>query len=181
MVSAVVRWLRENVSARVILTILRIWIGWQWLVASLEKLGSPAWTGAQSGSAITGFLQHAVTLSTGNHPSVQGWYASFISGVALPSAGFLTYLVPIGEILIGIALISGTVTTFAALMGAFMNTAFLLAGTTSTNPIMLIAEVFILVAGFNAAMYGIDYWFIPWFRKAWKHEVAVGAKPKQRV
>ena len=56
-----------------------------------------------------------------------------------------------------------------------MNTSYLLAGTSSTNPNMLIIEVLILIAGFNAAAYGVDYWLIPRFRRWMKYEVEPSA------
>ena len=170
-----VAWLRNHVVARWIMAVLRVWVGWQWVSAGAEKLGSPAWTGNKAGTAITGFLQHAASLSQGAHPSVQGWYAGFIHGVALPDAVFFSYLVSWGEMLVGLALIFGIFTTFAALMGAVMNTAYLLAGTSSTNPNMLIIEMLILIAGFNAAAYGVDYWLIPRFRRWMKYEVEPSA------
>jgi len=166
-----VHWLRNNTVARWILTIVRVYVGWQWVSAGFEKLSSATWTGAQAGSAISGFLKHAVTLSQGAHPAVQGWYAGFLQVFAIPAAGFFSYLVAWGEFLVGVALILGVLTTFAALMGAVMNMAYLLAGTTSTNPNLLILEFFILVGGFNAAMYGLDYWVMPKFRKFLHYEV----------
>lgn len=57
--------------------------------------------------------------------------------------------------------ILGTFTTFAALMGAVMNFAYMFSGTTSTNPQMILIEIFILVAGFNTAKIGLDCWIIP--------------------
>lgn len=166
-----VAWLRNHVVARWIVTVLRIWLGWQWVSAASEKIGSSVWTGGKAGVAISGFLQHAASLSQGSHPAVQGWYASFIHAVALPNAAFFSYLVSWGEMLVGLALIFGAFTTFAALMGAVMNAAYLLAGTSSTNPNMLIIEVLVMVAGFNAAAYGLDYWIIPWFRRMLKYEI----------
>ncbi len=180
-----VTWLRNHLYARWIMTILRIWLGWQWFNAAAEKMGSPVWTGNKAGTAIAGFLKHAVSLSQGAHPGVQGWYASFINATALPNAAFFSYLVSWGEMFVGLALIIGAFTTFAALMGAVMNTAYLLAGTSSTNPNMLIIEVLVLVAGFNAAVYGVDYWIIPWFRQIMHYEaspsVGAGSRRKSRA
>lgn len=164
-----VAWLRHNAFARWILLVARLWLGWEWLAAALEKLGSPVWTGAKAGVGVNGFLNHAVSLSTGAHAAVQGWYVGLIKTVALPGATELSYLVTYGELLIGLALLLGCVTTFAALMGAVLNSAYLFAGTVSTNPNMLIIEVFVLIAGFNAAKIGIDYWLIPWIR-AWRSQ-----------
>lgn len=166
-----VRWLRERVVARWLLTILRVWIGIEWIRAALEKIGSPAWTGAKAGTGVTGFLKGAVAASQGAHPSVQGWYASFISHFALPNATLFSFAVTFGELLVGIALVLGCFTTFVALMGIVMNMAYLLAGTTSTNPNMVIWQMFLLIAGFNAAYYGLDYFIIPRVRKLIAHYV----------
>lgn len=59
-------------------TILRIWLGYQWIVPAIEKLKDPTWVGSQSGVAITGFLKGALAKATGDHPSVQLWYARFV-------------------------------------------------------------------------------------------------------
>lgn len=164
---AMVAWLRHHLYARAVLAVVRIWVGWMWVSAGIEKIGSPMWTGPKSGAALAGFLRHSLTLSGGAHPAVQGWYAGFLRGVALPASPFFSELVSFGELLVGIALILGCLTTFAALMGAVMNTAYLLAGTTSTNPNMLILEMLLLTAGFNAGAYGLDRWVIPRLRKQW--------------
>lgn len=159
-----VKWLRENMVARWLLTALRIWIGVEWIRAAAEKIGSPVWTGSKAGVAVGGFLQGALANATGAHPAVQGWYANFIKGFALPHAAMFSYLVSYGELLVGIGLVLGCFTMWAALMGAMLNTVYLLAGTTSTNPNMLIWQSLLLVAGFNAAYYGFDHYVIPFVR-----------------
>ncbi|MBX6352412.1 MAG: DoxX family protein [Thermoflavifilum sp.] len=159
-----VGWLRHNVYARWLLTVLRVWVGAEWIRASLEKIGSPVWTGNKAGVAISGFLGNAVKLSTGAHAEVQGWYASFIQGFALPHAVLFSYVISYGELLVGIGLVLGCLTTAAAFFGAVMNVAYLLAGTSSTNPNMLIWEALLMVAGFNAAAIGVDRWLIPMLR-----------------
>jgi len=175
-----VGWLRENAYARWVLLVARLWLGWQWISAALDKLGSPVWTGAHAGVGIRGFLSHAVALSAGPHAAVQGWYADLIKAVALPGSTGFSYLISYGELLIGVALILGCVTTFAALMGAVLNTAYLLAGTVSTNPNMLIIEVLVLVAGFNAATIGVDRWIIPWLRERRRHTGSVYSNTSQQ-
>ncbi|GGJ02685.1 hypothetical protein GCM10010885_10000 [Alicyclobacillus cellulosilyticus] len=163
-----VQWLRNSVVARWLLTVLRIWIGVEWIQAATEKIGSPVWTGAKAGVAVSGFLQHALTLTGGAHPAVQGWYGGFIRNVALPNAKLFSYLVSYGELLVGIGLILGCFTTFAALAGVVMNMSYLLAGTTSTNPNMVIWQVLLLVAGANAGYYGLDYFVLPYVRRLYR-------------
>lgn len=74
-------------------------------------------------------------------------------------------LVPWGKFLVGVGLILGTFTTVAVLMGIVMNFSYMFSGTTSTNPQMALLEIFILVAGFNAAKIGIDRWLIPFLKR----------------
>ncbi|SEB00797.1 thiosulfate dehydrogenase [quinone] large subunit [Thalassobacillus cyri] len=150
--------LRENNVVAAILTVIRVYIGYAWLTAGWGKL-----TGGGFDSA--GFIQGAIGKASGEHPAVQGWWASFLEGVALPNAEIFTFLVMWGEVLVGIALILGIFTNFAAIMGLAMNFAFLFSGTVSTNAQMVLLTVFIAAAGFNAAKFGLDRWVIPYIRQ----------------
>lgn len=152
-----VRLLRENKVVSYLLLMARLYLGWTWLTAGWGKLVGEFDT--------TGYLREAVGQAAGDHPAVQGWWAAFLEGFALPNAALFNFLVPIGEGLVGLALILGTFTTFAAFMGIVMNFAFLLSGTTSTNPQMVLLTIFILVAGFNAGKIGLDRWIIPFLRQ----------------
>ena len=51
--------------------ILRVYVGYQWLIAGYDKLIDPAWVGAKAGTALTGFVNNALKFTTGAHPSVQ--------------------------------------------------------------------------------------------------------------
>jgi thiosulfate dehydrogenase [quinone] large subunit len=112
----------------------------------------------------------AVQKATGERPSVQGWWADFLSGFAIPNVELFNDLVPWGEFLVGIGLLLGCLTTFAALMGVIMNFAFLFSGTISTNPQMVLLTMFILVTGANAGKFGLDYYVLPYIRKLMKKE-----------
>ncbi|MEY8757957.1 DoxX family membrane protein [Peribacillus frigoritolerans] len=140
------------------LTILRIFIGWQWLNAGWSKI-----TSGKFDASV--FITGAIGKVTGEHPAVQSWWADFLGDFALPNVGIFNILVPWGEFLVGLGLISGTFTTFAVLMGVLMNFSYMFSGATSTNPQMVLIEIFILVAGFNAARIGLDHWIIPFLRK----------------
>ncbi len=150
--------LRNNQVVGIILTFLRVYLGYTWLTAGWGKL-----TG--DGFNAGGYLKGAIGKATGEHPAVQGWWASFLESVALPNSELFSFLVMWGEILVGIALILGIFTTFATLMGLIMNFAFLFSGTVSTNPQMVIIGIFILVAGYNAAKFGLDRWVLPFMKK----------------
>ncbi|ASS99145.1 MULTISPECIES: DoxX family protein [Geobacillus] len=155
----VVKWLREHVTASALMVVLRLYLGYEWMMAGWGKI--------TQGFDATGFLKGALAKAAGEHPAVQSWWAGFIEHVALPNVGLFNVLVPWGEFLVGIALILGLFTTFAALMGAVMNFAFMFSGTTSTNPQMVLLTVFLLVAGANAGRYGLDRWVLPYLRHWW--------------
>ncbi|MGG1659811.1 DoxX family protein [Brevibacillus sp. NRS-1366] len=160
-----VRFLRENVYASYLLTILRLYLGWVWFEAGFKKISA--------GFDVSGFLRGAVEKAVGEHPAVQPWWADFINGFALPNAPLFNFLVPWGEFLVGLGLILGTFTTFAVWMGALMNFSYLFSGTTSTNPEMVLMEIIILVAGFNGAKIGIDRWLIPLLRKKFTRKKSI--------
>jgi thiosulfate dehydrogenase [quinone] large subunit len=140
---------------------LRVYIGLQWLEAGWAKIGNSAWVGENAGAAVSGFLQGALSKASGEHPDVQAWYAWFVETVALPNAKVFSYMVSIGEFLVGIALILGIFTGLAAFFGAFMNMNYLLAGTVSVNPILLIGAILLLIAWRVAGWYGLDRWILP--------------------
>lgn len=148
--------------------VLRLYAGWQWLQAGLDKVGNPVWTGDNAGAALTGFVQGALEQAGGAHPNVQPWYAAFLENLVLPNAGFWSYLVAWGEVLVGVALIVGIFTGIAAFFGAFMNMNYLLAGTVSTNPILLIVAIFLILAWRIAGWWGLDRWVLPALGTPWR-------------
>lgn len=173
------RMLFNDVRLSWIWLILRIYIGWQWLEAGWTKLFSSAWFGGQAGGAITGFVNGALSKTTGDHPDVQGWYAWFLQNLVLPYAKFWSNLVAIGETLVGIALILGIFTGIAAIFGSFMNANYLLAGTVSLNPGMLIITVLLILAWKTAGWLGLDHWVLPALGAPWQPGHLFKIKPKE--
>jgi thiosulfate dehydrogenase [quinone] large subunit len=154
-------------------TILRVWLGFQWLIPAMEKLKDPAWVGSQAGTAITGFLKGGLAQAAGEHPSVQWWYAKFIENVALPNAKIFTYIIPCGEFLVGISLILGAFTIAGLIGGALMNLNYMLSGTTSTNPILYTTAIILIAAGANAYTIGIDKILISFWKKKFVKRTSV--------
>jgi thiosulfate dehydrogenase (quinone) large subunit len=141
--------------------IIRVYAGYQWLVAGYDKVISPAWTGDQAGTSIVGFAQGALKLTTGAHPSVPVWYAWFLSTMVLPYSVTWSWLITLGELAVGIGLILGLFTGVAAFFGGLMNANYLLAGTVSINPLLFILATW-LVLGWRVAGYlGLDYFVLP--------------------
>ncbi|PLS09552.1 DoxX family membrane protein [Neobacillus cucumis] len=149
--------LKENRYVSLILTALRIYLGWQWLQAGLGKITSGEFD-------ASGFMYGAVKNMTGEHPSVQPWWGNFLKDVAIPYVDFFNVIVPWGEFLVGLGLLLGVFTSFSVLMGLTMNFAYMFSGTTSTNPQMIVLGMFILAAGFNAGKIGLDRWLNPFLK-----------------
>lgn len=158
-------WKTPQVS--ILWTIARIWLGIQWLEAGWHKV-----TGDFD---ATGFMQGAIAKAVGEHPAVQGWYASFLEHFALPNVGLFNFLVAWGEVLVGIGLILGAATIPALIAGAFMNLNFLLAGTTSTNPILYTVAIILLFTGSGSYYWGVDRFLIPYV----KNYIQKFKKPKK--
>lgn len=148
--------------------LLRVYVGYQWVSAGWEKATNSAWIGAQAGTGIRGFLSAAAAKSSGANPAVASWYATFINTVALPHAVLFSYLITFGELAVGLGLVLGVFTGIAAFFGAFMNFNYLFAGTVSINPLLLLIELFLILAWRNAGWLGLDRWLLPWLGVPWK-------------
>jgi thiosulfate dehydrogenase [quinone] large subunit len=148
--------------------IVRLYVGWTWLKAGWGKINNPTWIGSKSGTALTGFVNGALTKATGEHPDVQSWYATFLHNVVLPHAGTWSYLVIFGEILVGIGLILGAFAGIAAFFGILMNLNYLLAGSVSVNPILLMLSVFLVLAWKTVGWWGLDRWLLPALGTPWR-------------
>jgi thiosulfate dehydrogenase [quinone] large subunit len=148
--------------------VVRLYIGYEWLAAGLHKVNDDAWTG--SGTALKGFWERAVAIPpTGRPPISYGWYRAFIQ--ALLDGDHYTWfagLVAYGEVFVGIALIAGAFVGIAAFFGAFMNFNFMLAGTASTNPVLFLGAVFLMLAWKTAGHWGIDRWLLPKLGTPWR-------------
>lgn len=164
-----VNWLRTSKTSSVILLILRLWLGWSWFTAGVEKVfGTPPFSAA---GYLKNAVAHPVTGPAGN--VLYAPFNAFLSHAALPEAGLFSFLVKWGELLIGLGLILGTLTTAAAFFALLMNFTYLFAGTVSSNPLDILIGMFIVFAGFNAGKLGVDNWVIPWIRRTvsgWFHK-----------
>src|SRR3990167_7786481 len=78
--------------------IIRLYVGYVWLMAGYEKFSNPAWVGDNAGTAIKGFFVGALAKATGQYPQVSSWYASFITGFAMPNAVLFSYVIVYGQL-----------------------------------------------------------------------------------
>jgi thiosulfate dehydrogenase (quinone) large subunit len=159
-----VNFLRTNKIAAALFTVLRIYLGYAWMTAGWGKI-----TG---GFDATGFLNGAAANPvTGPDGIVYGGWVTFLESFAIPNAELFNVMIPWGEFLVGLGLILGCLTTAAAFFGVVMNFSFLLSGTVSHNPTDIIMGVLIMVAGYNAGVFGLDRYVVPFFKKRFGKEV----------
>ena len=124
---------------------LRIWLGYQWFEAGLHKVESAAWM--STGAALQGYWTKAVAIPATGSPAIAfDWYRSFIQFL-LDSQSYVWFakLVALGELLVGVALILGIFTGFAAFFGGLMNWNYMMAGSASTNPLLFVLAVTIIL------------------------------------
>lgn len=148
--------------------VLRVWLGYKWIDASLHKLDNPAWV--QTGEALKGFWTGAVAMpETGRPPIAFDWYRSFIQYLLDAEAyTWFAKLIAYGELLVGIALILGLFTGIAAFFGGVMNWNFIMAGAASTNGMLFLVSVLLMLAWKTAGFIGVDYYLLPYLGTPWK-------------
>jgi thiosulfate dehydrogenase [quinone] large subunit len=93
--------------------------------AGLEKLIEVNW---QNGSALVTFFDQQVS---GGHVSFP-FYRTMIQDLFTPHALSLSWVIMIGQLLVGMAVMAGAFTNFALLCGVFMNFNFIFSG--QVNP-----------------------------------------------
>ena len=153
------QFLRENKIAAGILTVLRLYLGYEWMTAGYHKLAG--------GFDTAGFLKGAIAnpVKGPDGSAVYGWYVNFLQHMALPNAHIFNTIIPLGEFLVGVGLILGCLTTAAMFFGLVMNFSYMFAGTVSSNPLDILIGVIIIAAGYNAGRIGLDRWVVPFIRK----------------
>ncbi len=147
---------------------IRVYVGYEWLSAGWHKFNDPAWM--TSGSALKGFWEKAVMIpALPAKPAITyGWFRDFLQ--ALLAGGHYTWfakLITCGELLVGVALILGAFVGIAAFFGAFMNFNFMLAGSASTNPMLFLSAVILMLAWKNAGYWGLDRWLLQRLGTPW--------------
>ena len=161
------RFLFGDTRLAAVWTVIRVLIGYSWLTAGLHKLSDAGWM--VTGDALKGYWAGAVAIPATGHPAITfDWYRSFIQGL-LDSGSYVWFakLVAVGEVLVGVALIVGGFVAVAAIFGALMNWSYIMAGSTSSNPLLLIGAIVLILAWKTAGYYGLDFFLLPRLGTPW--------------
>jgi len=148
--------------------IIRVYVGWTWLNSGWGKIQNPAWM--DTGQAILGFWKSAVAVPAQGSPRITfDWFRNFLQLlIDTESHVWFGKLIAIGETSVGVALILGAFVGIAAFFGATMNFSFLLAGTTSTNPVLFLFAVLLMLAWKTAGYIGLDRFLLPLLGTPWQ-------------
>lgn len=180
-----IKFLFNDTRASVIWLFIRVWLGYQWIEAASHKVTSPAWV--ETGEALKGYWTSAVAIPESGRAAISfDWYRSFLQ--ALLDAEVYTWfakLVAYGELLIGIALVLGIFVGISAFFGGLMNWNFMMAGSASTNPLLFLTAIGLILAWKVAGYIGLDYFALnligtPWNRNKFVEEGQAEA-PEKRI
>jgi thiosulfate dehydrogenase (quinone) large subunit len=113
-----------------------------------------------------------VTLShTGKPPASLDWYRHFLQWLlSVHAEKLMGKIIAYGEMAVGIALVLGILVGVAAFFGAFMNWNYLMAGSVSTNPLLIVAAILLIVAWKVGGYYGVDRILLLRLWKPWRLE-----------
>jgi thiosulfate dehydrogenase [quinone] large subunit len=152
----------------------RIYLGWEWLDAGRHKVTEDAWM--DGGTALEGYWRGAVAVPEGGGTprASYGLFREYIQYM-LDNEWYTWFakVIAVGEVLVGIALILGALTGIAAFAGALMNVSFMLAGSVSTNPILFLVSIFIILAWRVAGWLGVDRVLLPILGVPWSRERSI--------
>jgi len=152
--------------------VARLYLGYQWLIAGSHKVwGANRWIFISGGDqALKKYWQNAVAIPETGRPAISyDWYRHFLTFMLDHEwYRWFSWVIAIGETTAGVLLIIGALTGFAALAGAFMNFNYLLAGSASTNPVLFIIALLIILGWKVAGWIGVDRWLLPALGTPWQ-------------
>ncbi len=156
---------------------VRVFVGLDWVTAGLHKLGSSSWM--NGGDALKGFWQNAVAVpDPPAHAAITyDWWRNFLQSL-LDSQAYTWFgpVIAVGETLVGLGLIFGALVGIASFFGIMLNTSFLLSGSTSSNPILLLLGILLILAWKVAGWIGLDRWLLPALGTPWHKGALLGGR-----
>jgi thiosulfate dehydrogenase [quinone] large subunit len=151
-----VHFLFRNPRASVFWLPIRFFVGFAWLEAGLHKAQGTGWL--DGGTALAGFWKGAVAIPASGRPAITfDWFRDFLNVLLNGHAEtWFSWLIVFGEIAVGVSLILGAFVGISAVFGGLMNMSFMLAGSASTNPVLLVLAIGLVLGRRVAGYYGLD-------------------------
>jgi thiosulfate dehydrogenase [quinone] large subunit len=158
-----------NIYMAPIWTLVRLYVGWQWLQAGWHKVDGDGWIN-NNGSSLKAFWERIVVVPEQGNPAITyDWYRDFIKYMLDHGwYDWFAVLIAFGELFVGLALIVGAFTGIAALFGATLNFNFMLAGSASTNPVLMLLAILLILAWKVSGYIGLDRWLLPALGTPWQ-------------
>lgn len=161
----------------ILLRPISLFVGFAWLAAGEHKVRDSAWMDkgyalVNPDPEVMGFWERVTAIpEPPARPSISadyGWYREFLTFMMDQGwASWFAKLVAVGEVAIGLGLIFGTLLGVAAFFGIVLNMNFMLAGTASSNPVLLMLALPVLVGYKVAGYYGLDRYILPALGTPW--------------
>jgi thiosulfate dehydrogenase [quinone] large subunit len=175
------RFLFSDIRMAPVWLLLRIYVGWAWLEAGWHKVADSgaATNYINDGAGILSFWTRiaAVPAAPAKPVITYDWYRGFIQFLIDNHAqGVMGKVIAFGETAVGIGLILGAFVGIAAVAGAFMNLNFMLAGSSSTNPVLLLLGILLVLAWKTAGYIGLDRFLMPLLGTPWRVPVTRTAR-----
>ncbi len=153
--------------------VARVYLGYQWMLAGSHKVwGADRWISrpGPDGLSLKSFWDRASAIpAQGSPPIKYDWYRDFLSYMSDNGwYHWFSWIIGCGEVAVGVLLIVGAFTGLAAAAGALMNFNFMLAGSASTNPVLFILAVLILLGWKVAGWMGVNRWLLPALGTPWE-------------
>ncbi len=140
----------------------RLYLAYVWLPAAWGKLNNPAWM--QTGEALKGYWEKALAANI-----YFDWYQSFLQYLYDAQAWtWFAKLIVFGELFVGLSMLLGAFVGIGAFGGALLNFNFLLAGTVSSNPLLLVLQIALILAWKVAGWWGLDRYLLPLLGTPWQ-------------
>lgn len=171
------RFLFGNSKAGLFWLPIRLFVGFSFFEAGLRKLlpeGKAMGAGwLDGGASILGYWKGAVAIPDQGRPAISfEWYRDFLNFlISIEAQTWFGYLIVFGEIAVGLGLIFGALSGIAAFFGITMNMSFLLAGSASTNPVLLMMGIGLMLAWRVCGYYGLDRYLLPALGVPWHLKV----------
>ena len=158
----------------------RVYLGYQWILAGSHKVwGDQRWIARDGpdGLGLKAFWDKAIAIPAQGSPAIKyDWYREFLKYMDTHAwYHWFAWVIAVGEMTVGVLLIVGAFTGLAALVGATMNFNFMLAGSASTNPVLFILAILILLGWKVSGWIGVDRWLLPALGTPWEPGPAVAA------